>query len=382
MNRHLTDGELRASLDFELAQEQTHHLEECPTCQMQQGLIQAEQSHIAGRLAFLASEDAPAPSARAAWNRFPYRITKKKEISMFKKLFAFPVARAAAALVVVLALVLAFPQTRAFASELLKLFRVQQVTVLPIDTAGMEKLTGNEAIGERLGSLVADSTEVTREAGEPVFVADAAAASQAAGFAARLPDGMQPSSLVVSGASAFTLTLDRAKAQAFLNEAGRSDLTLPESADGARISISIPAAVSAAFGTCPDARAKTEDPDDDYADCLMFSQVPSPTVNAPASLDVAALAQVALELTGMSREEAAGLAESVDWTSTLVLPLPHGAAIHTEVSVDGVTGTLIQSESEYASQFALVWVKDGVLYFINGSGEDASPAFDLAEALP
>jgi hypothetical protein len=29
-----------------------------------------------------------------------------------------------------------------------------------------------------------------------------------------------------------------------------------------------------------------------------------------------------------------------------------------------------------------LWVKDGVVYFISGSGADTSRAFDLANALP
>lgn len=390
MNKHLTEGELRASLDLELNQERVQHLENCPECQAQQRMLQAKQNRTAVRLAFLTPGEEPVPSAKSAWSRFPYRPNQHKEISMLKRLFAFPVARVAAALVFMLALVLAIPQTRAMASELLNLFRVQKVEVISFDASGMEKITGNDALGEQLSKLLSDTTEVSQEAGEPVTVSDAAAASAAAGYNVRLPENMTASTIMVSGASAFSMTLDRAKAQGLLDEAGRSDLVLPENIDGARLSVSIPTSVNATFGTCPDVNSETEDPDqefgnfnaEEYADCLVFGQMPSPTVNAPASLDVEALAQIALEFTGMEPEEAANLVASVDWTSTLVVPLPRGTATHSEISVDGVSGTLIQQDSEYAPSFVLIWVKDGIVYFVSAPGSDTSRALNLIKALP
>lgn len=389
MNTHLTEGELRASLDLELEPAQTVHLENCPECQAKQRQAQAEQARVARRLAFLTPGSEPVPPASAAWERFPKPNPTKKELPMLRRLFAYPVARVAAIATLALTIVLAFPTTRALASELLNLFRVQRVTVLPIDISGMENITGNETLGKQFSRLLSDSTVVTQEPGEPVQVADAEAASQSAGFQVRLPAGVTPESILVSGASAFQFTIDRAKTQALLNEAGRGDLVLPENADGARISVSIPAAVSTTFGTCPEFDAK-QDPDQayrgfdekKYADCLVFAQIPSPSVNAPASLDVEALAQVALELTGMKPAEAAALARSVDWTSTLVVPMPRGMATHSEISVDGVTGTLIQQDSEYAPEFVLMWVKDGVVYFVSGPGTDTTRALELVNSLP
>ena len=72
---------------------------------------------------------------------------------MLKKLFAFPVVRYGAIAVLTLSLLMAIPTTRALAGELLNLFRVQQVAVLPIDTAGLENMTGNEALGSQLSAL-------------------------------------------------------------------------------------------------------------------------------------------------------------------------------------------------------------------------------------
>jgi hypothetical protein len=384
MNVHLTEGELRASLDLELDRAQSHHLETCAECQIRQSEIRQEHNRLQNRLAFLTQEQEAVPPAEAAWRRFPLRSTKQKETSMFRKWFAFPVVRIGAVAILVLALLLVFPSTRALASEVLKLFRVEQVAVLPIDTSNLEKLTGNETLGKQFSKLMSDSTEVTKEPAEPVSVADAAEASQAAGFKVRLPGGLTPASILVADSSAFVMKIDRAKAQALVDEVGRSDLILPETIDGAKISVKIPASVNATFGICPSLEAEETDLAErqKYRDCLIFGQSPSPSVNAPASVDIAELAQIGLELTGMSHEEAAALASTIDWTSTLVVPLPRNAGTYAEVSVDGVEGFLIQSDSKYDSQFALVWVKDGILYFISGSGADASRAFDLVKVLP
>jgi glycine cleavage system aminomethyltransferase T len=170
---------------------------------------------------------------------------------MFKRWFTIPAVRFATASVLILALFLAFPGTRALAGELLNLFRVQQVQVVPVDFTGLEQLTGDGALGNRFTELISDSVDMQQEPGEPVAAASAEEASQLAGFTVRIPAGMTPSQINVTSSAAFSLTLDRTKAQALLDESGRSDLVLPASVDGTEISVDIPASVSVAFGTCP-----------------------------------------------------------------------------------------------------------------------------------
>lgn len=306
---------------------------------------------------------------------------------MLKKWFSFPTVRAGAVFVLALALVLAFPSTRALAGEFLNLFRVQQVTILPIDSTGLENLTGNEALGSQLSELISSSTVVLDEPDEPVYAANAEEASAAAGFTVRLPSGLTPSNIYVTDSSAFMLTVDRDKAQALLDGAGRSDLVLPEALDGAEITVSIPASVSASFDACPEPQTEKsgEDPYElrmEYPDCIILSQMTSPVVNAPDGVDVAELARVGLEFTGMTREEAEAFTQSVDWMTTLVVPLPRDAATHYDVSVDGVTGTLIQRISEYSPEYVLLWVKDGIVYVVSGTGTDADRALEIANSLP
>ena len=312
---------------------------------------------------------------------------------MFRKLFSAPIVRYGVPALLVLAMVFAFPSARAFASELLNLFRVQRVTVVPVDFTGMEQLNG--VVGNNISQLISDSVTMKKEPTEPVNVSNAEVASQLAGFNVRIPEGQTPSRISVMSGASFAFTIDRAKAQALLDEAGRSDLILPDEVDGADVSVNIPSSVSIAFGTCPepsnDSEAAREmeretttsgSPGRVYKDCIIFAQIPSPEVSAPASLDIAKLAQIGLEFTGMTAEEAAQFTSTVDWTSTLVVPIPKNAASYQQVTVDGVTGTLIERPSDDAPQFALFWVKDGIIYTIGGLGSNAQKALEIANSLP
>jgi hypothetical protein len=390
MRKHLTDGELRASLDGEITAERSQHLKSCMDCQARYHTLESESQQIGHRLVFLTpSPDEPARSTQRAWGRFSQRILNKKENSMFKRLFAFPVVRIGSIALLILALVLAFPGTRALADEILNLFRIQQVTVIPIDFTGLEQLAGDGALGNQFTDLISSSMNMTQKPSDPVPAADAEEASNLAGFTVRLPQNETPSQIYVTGAAAFSLTVDKAKAQALLNEAGRSDLVLPDSIDGADISVDIPASVSVGYGTCPKPQTDGSSDDKDsqipgrrYPDCVILAEIPSPTVNAPAGVDVNQLAQIGLEFTGMSAEDAAAFANSVDWTSTLVVPIPKNAATYEQVQVDGVTGTLIQRPSDDAPRYALLWVKDGIVRVISALGTDSQHAIALANSLP
>jgi hypothetical protein len=387
MQKHLSDGELRAALDGELDVKGLQHLKVCASCQAHQRQLQVKQLEAGRLLAFLNPAEGTAPSPKKAWKRFSRKIMQQKETSM-KRWFSNPIVRFGSVALILAAFVLAFPATRALAGEFLNLFRVQQVQVVSVDFTGLEQLTGDGALGNRFSELISDSMEVQQEPGDPVAAANAEEASELAGFNVRIPANMTPSQINVSSGGAFSMTLDRAKAQTLLDEAGRGDLVLPASVDGAEILVTIPSSVSVAFGTCPrpgsdvDGNSEQSTTTRLYPDCMIFAQIPSPNVNAPADLDIEALASIGLEFTGMSAEEAAAFTSTVDWTSTLVVPIPRNAAINEQVFVDGVTGTLIQRSSSEAPQFALLWVKDGIIYTISGLGSNTAQAIDMANSLP
>jgi len=398
MNMHLDDGQLRAYLDNEIDAPQDQlaageHLAACPTCQARLGELQARSESAAHHLAFLAPSSStptaqPQLEARPAFARFNNRLNQSKEIPMLQK-FLRP-RTYAAGLVVVLLLVIALsiPSGFAWAGQFLNLFRVQQVAVIPIDPTGLMALRSDSSLGQQISQLLAQSVNFDQKPGAPQEVASAAQASQAAGFSVRLPDNqsLQPRLVVQSGA-AFNFVVDRARAQALLDESGHSDLVLPQSLDKENISVKIPNSVTASYGVCPDPTADNSSSilggsnGRRYASCVILAQIPSPTVNAPPDVDVKQLAELALEFTGMTTEQAQAFAQSVDWTSSLVIPLPKNAATYQQVTVDGVTGTLIQRPADDAPEDAQIRVKNGVIYTIGGLGSNSDQAVAMANSL-
>jgi len=77
------------------------------------------------------------------------------------------------------------------------------------------------------------------------------------------------------------------------------------------------------------------------------------------------------------------VASQIDWTTTLVIPIPRGEMDSQTVKVDGTDGTLLRqlsSDSSMAPTYSLVWVKNGIVYGILGSGDPAR-AVDLGNSL-
>ncbi|HEY6937841.1 MAG TPA: hypothetical protein VI424_11850, partial [Terriglobales bacterium] len=94
---------------------------------------------------------------------------------------------------------------------------------------------------------------------------------------------------------------------------------------------------------------------------------------------ISQVAEAALELAGMSPSEAHSFCQTVDWSSTLVVPVPGNVSSSQTVNVDGVTGTLISLRSD-RNRYSLLWVKDGIIYSMNGHG-DPNQALNLAASL-
>ena len=171
MNEHLNEGQLRAALDGELDADGLSHLTSCQLCQTRQQEIQLQVSQTASKLDFLsASSKVRDLPTNTAWHRF-HQQKLTKETSMFRKLFASPLVRYGASALLLLTIFLAIPSTRALASELLNLFRVQRVTVVPVDFTGMDQLNG--AVGNDISQLISNSITMTKKPEKPTDVAGA-----------------------------------------------------------------------------------------------------------------------------------------------------------------------------------------------------------------
>jgi hypothetical protein len=121
------------------------------------------------------------------------------------------------------------------------------------------------------------------------------------------------------------------------------------------------------------------------SNCVTLVQLASPTVNTPPGVDLGQVGEAMLELLGLSPAEAQHFAQTIDWSSTLVIPLPTDAASFRDVTVDGAQGVLIQSNPRSSggpntTHYTLFWAKSGKVYSLSGTG-DASRGVELANSL-
>jgi hypothetical protein len=390
MKMHLTDGELRAYQDnqseFEVRQAVEEHLSTCAVCQKRSQDLSQRSHQVGARLAAIAP--AERSSAQMAYSRLRTRILQKENDSMFAKIFSrrSRLAWVALGVIAILAVALAFPEVRAIADSFLGLFRVQQFSVVQIQSENLPQELGSSSQFEY---MLSNDVHI-EETGELQEVGDAAEASALAGIPVRLPEGMDtPPTLMVQPGADISFTIDLPLVKALLQELGQGDLDLPASLNGATVEMTLPSAVAAGYGDCKmKAQADLEaNPDPNSPalpalnDCITLVQMASPTISAPPELDVTKIGEAYLQILGMSPEEAAQFSSTVDWTTTLVLPIPRYGTNYKDVTVDGVKGTLVQQKFDNRQgQYALIWVKDGVLYGLTGQG-DGGKALEIAETI-
>jgi predicted anti-sigma-YlaC factor YlaD len=396
----LSEEILRAKLDGELSvtevQEADNHLATCAGCRERAENIARQAAEVSGIISALAPpHDETFTDPGIALTRFKARERAAQQAapSLLSRLFARRLRPAwgAAALAGVIVVLVSFAPARTWAQKFLAMFRVEKITVVPVDLNTLRGPNGDTTAGTMLGQMISDSVVVTVH-GDPQTAATQDEASQKAGYKVRLLSTRTDSpQITVAGEQAFHMTVDRDRAQGVLDEAGRSDLILPDSLEGATIAVQIPHAVVARYGNCPsekpksssESQAPTSSQNVDFSNCVVIGQVPSPTVSVPPNLNIGQLVELGLQVSGMSAQQAHDFCQTVDWTSTLVLPLPRFVSSYQTVTVDGVDGTLIDLPrlgSRRPAGYTLMWVKDGFIYTLMGFG-DSSHAVPLAESL-
>jgi hypothetical protein len=389
---HLSTGEIRAYLDNELSNTDKEriksHLANCEGCRGDAEVVSNRMMHISEKFSASAPQGMDlAPQGSQALSLFEKRSKAKEKLTMYDRLFnrKYRYAWVAVGVIAILAVAMLFPQVRAIGSSFLGLFRVEQFTILQVDPDEIENRLGSSSNFEY---LLAEDV-VVEEYGEAVEAAGAAEASDLAGFSVRLPTVVEGNEqLKVQPGAKVSMVVDLPKVQAILDEVGGSELQLPALLDGAEVSMELPVAVVAAFGDCevsPDmmreARVDPDGPLPDLSGCITLTQFPSPEISAPPGLDIASIGEVFLQLLGMTPEEAAQFSQNVDWTTTLVIPIPRYGTEYQDVLVDGVEGTLImQSERSDFPHYLLVWIKDGIVYGLTGPGL-ADSALEIANSL-
>lgn len=291
-----------------------------------------------------------------------------------------------AAVVVIVIVFAALPAPRHLAQKLFGSLRVQNVQAVNVDLSNFVGPNANSTLQNMVSQMISDKV-VTTKSEDTQSAGDRSAASELAGFHTELlSDRKDKPTLTVTGAHVFTLTVDRVRLQAILKEAGRSDLTLPTSVDGANVEVSIPREVRARYGTCPGrpsaaANVATPEPSSmQYTNCVILSEGPSPTVNAPENLDLQQLAEIGLELAGMTPTQAQEFLRNVNWKATLGVSVSRYMDSYETVKVDGVQGTLLNMAGRRGPTYTLLWAKNGTVYSLTGYGDSAN-AVSLANSL-
>jgi hypothetical protein len=387
---HLSEGYLRAYQDGELDRTGSDrvriHLDSCESCRNKaRSLIE--------RAAYVKEHIEEPPSARPATAdgltraRLDKYIMTKEIQPMYKKIFAGQ-SRLIWAGVLLLAIVmgtLAFPGVRAVATNFLGLFRVEKVAVIPFNPANIPDDISNA--GPRIEQMLAEDMTFEKH-GEPYDVSSPAEASGAAGIPVRLPSELgEPAKISVQPGARLTFTVDLARMRAILDEMGRQDIDLPQLLQGETVTADLPTSVTALYGDC---EMEMEAPhaagynpghrSSGSSNCLVLVQLASPTVSAPPGLDINQIGTTFLELTGMSPEEAERFSQTVDWATTLIIPVPNYSS-SSEVMVDGEQGVLVhQPDRGDRARYMLAWVKNGVVYSLSGQGSPGE-AVDIANTL-
>ena len=265
-----------------------------------------------------------------------------------------------AALLVAVIASLALAPVRGWAAQFLGAFRVNEIRAVPYDPAAMAEL---EKLAEAYEDvIVVESVDGVDPAGASVAavsVPDLDAAAEVVAFPARLPQGAPPSGVRVEPGGELVLKVDGVRLSELAAELGVADDAVP--AETGRIVVRTEAGYEV-------------DLDDGRT---TLRAIPAPMVEVPAGWDVDALGELFLAGLGMRPAAAAAVAATIDWGSTLVVPVPMGRAEAMDVAVDGVYGVYFDAHEGVRTSAEklpagkhtdlIVWQRDGVIYALTGS---------------
>jgi len=284
----------------------------------------------------------PAPQAlarlRTEIEPEPQPSILERFTEMFKRKYTF----AALAVLVLFSLAFAFPSVRAAASDFLGLFRVQKFAAISVSP---EQLAMLEEIAD--SGLFPGEIEMTEEPGDLTAVDSLAEAEAITGQPVKtLAELGEPDQIYTMTGGSGRLIINVEDTRSIVEMAGVDPALIPDSLDGAPVNVTVYPAVSLQW----------ED--------IVLVQSPSPLVEYPDDVDTAALGEALLKVLGMDTRQARRLARNIDWTNTLLLPVPENIASFSEVTVDGVSGIALSSIN--SRDTALMWQKDGIVFILSG----------------
>jgi hypothetical protein len=154
---------------------------------------------------------------------------------------------------------------------------------------------------------------------------------------------------------------------------------VPASLNGETMRVTVPRGVRVQYGNCPLPAANTlqnqingpPPPSTDNANCIVFTETPVAATMAPPLLDTAAVLEIALELTGMSPNQARDFRQLFDWRSAITMSPPRSVRSYEMVNVGAGRGMLIMTGGRRGPTYALAWVQGDMVYTLTGYGSSA-----------
>jgi len=338
--------------------------------QFNQRLKELQQSvlHINGALSVLSPE--AQPNAGRALKKVNVRI--EQDVMDKRNMMKQRTRRTVYATLVAALLVgsLALAPVRAFASNLLSVFRVESFVVVNVDEARLDEISA--AIdGLDTENLIFVDQEVLEEPGEPVQVASIEEAESLLGYDLREAEGYgSPVEVMVTDGTRMRLTPDLASLQLVYSAVGLDPAIIPQEIDGQPFELAMEAGAASQYET-------------EFGTSFVVMQAPAPTTNVPDGVDADALGIAVLQLLGMSESDAQSMANNIDFTTTLLLPIPTSELnLIREVSVDGTTGILFESDWDGEGQpVSLLWQKGGYVYSMHTDNGGTFALVDAANTL-
>ena len=277
---------------------------------------------------------------------------------------------------------------RSMARAFLASLRIAKPQAVSVSIPSPPGSSGTRPFQGVISGMIAKNVSVALdEADQPV--ASVAAAGKLAGFDVQLPRvRTDPPTMSVLGAHAIEMVADRNQLLAVFAEAGRKDVTVPESVEGSKIAVRTPRALRVQYGNCPVPVANTiqgqiqgpPPPSTDNANCVVLIEGPAVSADVPPALDMGPLVELALELSGMSPTQTQDFQRVLDWKSTLAVAVPRNLRSLEAKDVSGAHAMLLITAGRRGPTWAMVWARNGMVYALSGYG-NAGDAVPLANSI-
>ena len=236
-----------------------------------------------------------------------------------------------AAIVAICGALLAVPAVRASASRFLSLFRVINFVGVQVAPGRLDQLKAEQL---EIGKLIGEQVEVLADPGPaaPVASLDEAASLAAMPLALPqwLPDNSHIIEMAVSGEHVVRVTASATRLQQVMDVLGITDLTAPPELEGQTVNLRVPPVVMVRWEH-GNRRSR-----------LFQARVPQVTL--PESVDLATLGEIGLRILGLTPTDAHNFAQSIDWNTTLLVPVPPGVSSFRHVTIAGRPGIVMQHQ--------------------------------------